>query len=53
MLAEPMGMTGPSEFEESWKLMRAKAELDLQMDVYGSGSSNAGKTPSPPALREE
>ena len=25
---------------EPWKSVRAKAELDLQMDVYVSGSSN-------------
>ena len=38
-----MEVTGPSEFEDSWKLVRAKAELDLQMDVYVSGSSNAAR----------
>ena len=43
MRADPMEVSGPSEFEDSWKLVRAKAELDLQMDVYVSGSSNAGR----------
>ena len=43
MLAERMETSGPSELEDAWKLMRAKAELDLQMDVYVSGSSNAGR----------
>ena len=38
-----MEASGPREFEDSWKLVRAKAELDLQMDVYVSGSSNAGR----------
>ena len=41
--ADTMEASGPREFEDSWKLVRAKAELDLQMDVYVGGSSNAAR----------
>ena len=29
--------------EDQWGAARAKVEMDLQMDVYASGSSNAAR----------